>query len=199
MKTTDHVEYLLMQGRSPKELVELGFPKSVVTRVRRRLREEKASQCAKAPKGGAEAKSHSHSAVVSATETALPETAALVAAAQELGAHRREVCSHHEAGICTSWKWTRRDEIPQGIGEPVFTEGEKPCWHVKPLPFYCALCMVSLEDSLGEVMDSLEGNPLSNARREITCKGCGSKGFIAVSIKCTKCDREILWGWFPKQ
>lgn len=40
MKVTEQVEHLLRQGRKPKELVELGFPKSVVTRVRRRLREE---------------------------------------------------------------------------------------------------------------------------------------------------------------
>jgi len=41
MKITEHVEHLLRQGRKPKELIELGFPKSVVTRVRRQLREEK--------------------------------------------------------------------------------------------------------------------------------------------------------------
>ena len=35
MKVTEQVEHLLQQGRKPKELVELGFPKSVVTRVRR--------------------------------------------------------------------------------------------------------------------------------------------------------------------
>ena len=35
MKTTEHVEYLLRQGRKPKELLELGFPKQVITRVRR--------------------------------------------------------------------------------------------------------------------------------------------------------------------
>lgn len=41
MKTTDHIEYLLRQGRKPKELQELGFPKRVITRVRRKLRQEK--------------------------------------------------------------------------------------------------------------------------------------------------------------
>jgi hypothetical protein len=44
MKVTEHVEHLLRQGRKPVELVELGFPKSVVTKVRRQLREEKAAQ-----------------------------------------------------------------------------------------------------------------------------------------------------------
>ena len=41
MKTTEHIEYLLRQGKKPKELQELGFPKRVVTRVSRKLRQEK--------------------------------------------------------------------------------------------------------------------------------------------------------------
>ena len=41
MKVTEHVERLLRQGKKPKELVELGFPKRVVTRVHRQLRKEK--------------------------------------------------------------------------------------------------------------------------------------------------------------
>jgi len=41
MKTTEHIEYLLRQGKKPKELQELGFPKRVITRVSRRLRQEK--------------------------------------------------------------------------------------------------------------------------------------------------------------
>lgn len=37
MKTAKHIEHLLRQGKKPKELVELGFPKQTVTRVRRQL------------------------------------------------------------------------------------------------------------------------------------------------------------------
>ena len=44
MKMTKHIEYLLRQGWKPRELEELGFPKSVVTRVRRRLRREEGIQ-----------------------------------------------------------------------------------------------------------------------------------------------------------
>lgn len=47
MKVTEHVENLLRQGRNPRELVELGFPKSVITRVRRRLKQEKMDEQAK--------------------------------------------------------------------------------------------------------------------------------------------------------
>jgi len=52
MKVTEHVEHLLRQGRKPKELIELGFPKSVVTKVRRRLKEEKAAPQSKTKEGG---------------------------------------------------------------------------------------------------------------------------------------------------
>ena len=40
MRVTEHVELLLRQGRKTKELLDLGFPKAVITRVRRRLRNE---------------------------------------------------------------------------------------------------------------------------------------------------------------
>ncbi len=58
MKVTEHVEHLLRQGRKPVELVELGFPKSVVTKVRRQLREEKAAQRITIPKDGDDVKDH---------------------------------------------------------------------------------------------------------------------------------------------
>ena len=67
MKVTEHVELLLRQGRKPKELVELGFPKQVVTRVRRRLKEKAALQ-PKRGKGGVEAESRPQSAVTTAVE-----------------------------------------------------------------------------------------------------------------------------------
>lgn len=50
MKVTKHVEHLLRQGHKPKELVELGFPKSVVTKVRRQLMGGKATPQAKVPR-----------------------------------------------------------------------------------------------------------------------------------------------------
>lgn len=71
MKVTEHVEHLLRQGRKPTEVVELGFPKSVVTRVRRQLREEKTTLQPKVPKGRAEAKSHPQPLAASSAEMAL--------------------------------------------------------------------------------------------------------------------------------
>ena len=49
MKVSDHVRKLLIAGHKPKELVELGFSKKVVTRVRRQLKKEKAVSAIKAP------------------------------------------------------------------------------------------------------------------------------------------------------
>lgn len=70
MKVTEHVEHLLRQGRKPKELVELGFPKQVVTRVRRQLRDEKTASQPITQKGKAKAESHSQSAVTPLAKTA---------------------------------------------------------------------------------------------------------------------------------
>jgi polyhydroxyalkanoate synthesis regulator phasin/ribosomal protein S27AE len=49
MKTAEHVEYLLRRGKNPKELQELGFPKRVITRLRRQLKEEKMAAQVKVP------------------------------------------------------------------------------------------------------------------------------------------------------
>jgi len=68
MKTTEHVEYLLRQGKKSGELVELGFPKRVVTRVSRRLREEKRNTRLQTEKSKAR---ESHSQSAPPTETAL--------------------------------------------------------------------------------------------------------------------------------
>lgn len=221
MKATEHVKYLLKQGRSPKELVELGFPKSVVTRARRRLKEEKTALQPKTPKGRAEAKSRSQPSVTSPTEIepiqqklayleseiqrvenlakALPEVAALVAGGQEFGALKREECPYQKDGLCTFWAWTSQDKIPSGAGEAVLVEREDPPWHIKPSALYCAMCTEPLESRVGKVENKVSADLLSRAKYEFICTGCGSKGWIATAIKCTECGRQTWWGWFPHQ
>lgn len=61
MKVTKHVEQLLRQGRKAKELVELGFTKSVVTRVRRQLKQEKATPQTKVPEVTTQAETRAES------------------------------------------------------------------------------------------------------------------------------------------
>lgn len=220
MKATKHVEHLLRQGRKPKELVELGFSKSVVTKVRKQLSKEKAGLQTKMPKGVVEAENRPEP-LASATEMArtqsrpvsaegepqkvgklmkaLPELAALMAAAQDLGTRRRQNCPYQEDSICALQTWTSQSEIPQGIGEPVIVKNEVPEWYIKPSPFYCAMCTASLEGRLDDVESEVSGNPLSGVRYRITCKGCGSREWIAAAVKCTKCGREAYWGWCPKK
>lgn len=74
MKVTEHVEHLLRQGRRPKELLELGFPKQIVTKVRRRLREEKKAAEVKTQKPKTETETSTELAVTSPAETAPFET-----------------------------------------------------------------------------------------------------------------------------
>lgn len=68
MKVTEHVEYLLRQGRKPAELVELGFPKPVVSRVRRQLRNEKTALQPKTTKGMPKANSRPQPSATSPVE-----------------------------------------------------------------------------------------------------------------------------------
>ena len=70
MKATDHVEYLLRQGKKPKELLALGFSKSVVTRVSRQLKEEKTALQPKTSKDRAEAKSRPQASAGASMEMA---------------------------------------------------------------------------------------------------------------------------------
>ena len=87
MKVTKHVEQLLRQGRSARELIELGFPKAVVTRVQRQLRAQKTGLRPKVPKGGTEAKSHPQPSAASSAEMALMQQklASLESDLQKLG------------------------------------------------------------------------------------------------------------------
>lgn len=52
MKVIQHVKQLLRQGKKPRELRELGFSKVAITRARRQLKEERASERAGTPKQG---------------------------------------------------------------------------------------------------------------------------------------------------
>ena len=70
---------------------------------------------------------------------------------------------------------------------------------IKPSPFYRAMCTTPLENRIDDVEDKASDDPLWGARYQITCKGCGNKGWIATRMRCTKCGRETYWGWFPKE
>jgi len=197
MKTTKHVEELLRQGRKPKELVELGFPKSVVTRVHRQLKEEKTARGAKGEKGGARARSHSQLSAVSpegrelASATAPSELDLLAVAARDHGRWKQTICAYLNRDVCSFWSWDSKEGMPQGIGAPV---EDKEKWRVKPSELYCAICTVDLELRLLEVEGEVATNPLSGVRRDFKC-ACGSQRQIFGVVKCHACGRQTWWGW----
>ena len=139
MKVTQHVEHLLRQGKKPEELVELGFPKQVVTMVRRQLREEKAAQRVKPAKGATKG---------------LRETAADTG--DSSGAMEQKVAS-----------------LEQGLQV--------------------------LDSRVDALTERLDNTPTADMRYRFKCDGCGSEGLLATRIRCTKCGREVWWGWFPNR
>jgi hypothetical protein len=52
--------------------------------------------------------------------------------------------------------------------------------------------------SLGEIRELLDDTPLVETRNRFKCRDCGSERYLAVRIKCTKCNSETWRGWFPK-
>ena len=221
MKVTKHVEKLLRKGRKPKELIELGFSKSVVTRVHRQLRREKATSQKRQPEGARQAETKLQTPPESpetistiwqkvqsmATEPqridslieVLSEVSIVIAAAREFGNYKRDTCSHQKEALCTLWTWSSEVDIPPRIGEPVAPADGKGEWRIKPSPLYCAMCTIPVEDRVDDVENKLSGDPLSGAEYRFTCNNCGSEGWIAAKIMCTKCKHETYWGWFPKE
>jgi len=221
MKVSKHIEQLLRQGRKRKELIKLGFPKPLVTRVDRQLKKEKAALKAKALVGAVQAETQLPTSPeppetlatiwqkvqsmandlqrIDSLVKALSEVTTVIAAAREFGSYRRDTCSHYKEAVCTIWTWLSEGDIPPGIGKPVTPGDQKGEWRVTPSPLYCAFCPTPFEDRLDDAEDKLLGNPLSGARDTVTCKGCGSKGWIAVNIMCTKCKHESYLGWWPEK
>ena len=218
MKESEHIKKLLRQGKKRKELIELGFSKIIVKREYRKLKEEKANPekkvPGKVPKDQliATPSTDKIEAICTKQESmandlqridgliqALSEVTTVIAAARELGTYRLETCQHQEGGLCSWQAWDSQDEVPQGIGEPVQADDDKTVWRIKPSPLYCAMCTAPLEDRIDDVESKASESPLYGARYQIICNTCGSKGWIAAAIKCTKCGHETWWGWSPKK
>ncbi len=56
-----------------------------------------------------------------------------------------------------------------------------------------------VNSQVGRVLKGLEGTPDYGVRNSFTCESCGSHGFVAIPMRCTKCDGEGWWGWWPKK
>lgn len=150
MKVTHHVEHLLRQGRKPKELVELGFPKSVVTRVRRRLREEKTGPQLRIGKVKGRGESHFQPTVTPHLE--------MTPVLQKLESVESKI-----------QQFESRAEALEAL-------------------------VAELED----IETRINSTPALGLKHHFKCD-CGSSGYVALRIKCTKCRRETWWGWYPEQ
>ena len=56
-----------------------------------------------------------------------------------------------------------------------------------------------VDSRVGGVLRGVEGTPGYGIRNDFTCESCGSHGFIALPVRCTKCGGGGWWGWWPKE
>jgi len=123
-----------------------------------------------------------------------------------MGSWKQNQCSHMKDGYCYGWQWSQKPSVPYQVGEPL-QKSDK--WYIRPAYTICATCYTfqqqgttdlrSLELKLNETWKTLEGTPMLSLREKFQCSHCGSKGFVAAKIKCTKCGNDTYWGWHPSQ
>ncbi len=53
--------------------------------------------------------------------------------------------------------------------------------------------LISIKDLI-----KLKDIPIKDLYRNFKCPKCGSKHLMAVNVKCTKCDEESWWGYWPE-
>ena len=150
MKTTEHIRKLLESGHGARELIELGFSKTAVTRVKRQLRKEKETGPAEAP----------------AQPVEVQECAP--APVPDLG----EVAN-------TQYRLESLESIVQELRER------------------CDALETQVEE-MKEFKVRVIGTPALGLKKHFKCD-CGASGLVALRIKCTACDKETWWGWFPKK
>jgi len=149
MRVSQHVELLLRQGHKPRELIQLGFSKNVVSRVRRKLKMEKAAGEVKVPPEGAREDAHAQEPV-----SASSDMTQVLSKLESLESKIQQLESRVEA-------------------------------------------LETLRAALEDVETRINGTPALGLKHHFRCD-CGSSGFVALRIKCTKCNRETWCGWFPK-
>ncbi len=55
----------------------------------------------------------------------------------------------------------------------------------------------TLSARLERVLQALSGTAGYRLRETFECSSCGQKGHVAVKVKCTNCENEMWWGWWP--
>jgi len=83
--------------------------------------------------------------------------------------------------------------VPLGASDIVDSmEGKKTTTLADRLLFF--------ERWIEELEDKFTKIPIPTLHKNYKCSKCGSQeGLIAIKIKCTQCNAESWWGWWPKQ
>lgn len=223
MPKSDEIVQLLNEGKNSGEIIDMGYKKGTVYITQRKWREGEvniplvvdnksdiASPALTPQSATMSPDIESDPEIVQlkkeiriaelnrqlAKAKAPSEMEILVTSARDMGEERCESCNYADNGLCTFWVWPTASEIPSGIGEPVLEEED--VWRIKPTSLYCAMCTISVENAIEELEDALKKVPFHDIRDRFTC-GCGTKGMLAFSIKCTTCSKETWWGWWPKE
>lgn len=64
-------------------------------------------------------------------------------------------------------------------------------------PFRFEEDIQELQDSVEYLAEEIENSLTSGIKKEYICNQCKKKGFVAVAIKCTYCDKQGWQGWYP--
>jgi len=214
----DAIRKLLDEGKSSREIINMGHKKGTVYGTQRKWRQERAQHSPDRDDNiHSTAEDHaSRSADTSPDIESDPEIVRLkkeirkaelekqldslkvpldmeiiVSAARDLGRERQEMCGWMKDDACRLWRWPSEEDIPRGIGEPV-PDGTD-WWRVKPSPIYCAMCLIDLQEQIDGLGTALRRIPLYEIACRFACQ-CGTKGMVAVAIKCTKCGKGVWWG-----
>jgi hypothetical protein len=217
MSKSDEITKLLAQGRTSNEIISMGYKKGTVYGAQRKFHQSNTTPHSTDNKLIQDKKPPPVTQPINSTTDiesdpevlrlqkqlgmakAPSEMEVLVAAALQCGESKYEECRQQENGVCTFYEWSSREDIEDCIGEPILIRKDK--WGIKPSPLYCAMCTANIEycsDSIEDLEYRFKKIPLHDIQNRFTCE-CGTKGMVAISIKCTKCEEETWWGWWPEE
>jgi hypothetical protein len=59
--------------------------------------------------------------------------------------------------------------------------------------------VTKLSKRLDVIVTTLKDSIGFGIHREFSCKSCGTKGYVALNIRCTQCGKEGWMGWWPEK
>lgn len=57
----------------------------------------------------------------------------------------------------------------------------------------------SISNQVEIITEGLRSTPGYNIGKTYNCNSCKSMGTIAIKVRCTTCDHENWWGWWPQR